>query len=66
MCLPEYIRKKHGDQTEVEIMYEDQPSNDFNSLFLLLNGEPECERERERASEWASEWVIERVRWMSE
>lgn len=31
------VRKKHG-EIPVQIIYEDQPSNDFNSLFKRVNG----------------------------
>ena len=35
---PSYKCIKHGEETEMEIIYEDQPCNDFNSLFLLSQG----------------------------
>ena len=37
-CISDCIRAKHGEETEIEIIYEDQPCNDFNSLFLLSQG----------------------------
>ena len=33
----EHIRKHHGN-VEVNILYEDQPVNDFKSLFLMIHG----------------------------
>ncbi|XP_025114205.1 gibberellic acid methyltransferase 2-like [Pomacea canaliculata] len=29
----ERLRKKHGQDLNIQVLYEDQPSNDFNSLF---------------------------------
>ena len=36
--LPDHVRYTYGEDTEVEIIYEDLPCNDFNSLFLLSQG----------------------------
>ena len=35
---PGKIREIHGSDTEIHIVYEDQPTNDFKSLFKNLNG----------------------------
>ena len=32
------LRKKYGTKLAIHVMYEDQPTNDFKSLFLRLNG----------------------------
>ncbi|KAL8621595.1 hypothetical protein ACOMHN_036828 [Nucella lapillus] len=36
-ALIEVVRKKHG-EIPVQVVYEDQASNDFNSLFRLVHG----------------------------
>ncbi len=36
--LAAYIQKKHGADREVQLVYNDQPENDFKSLFLRING----------------------------
>ena len=36
-CVKE-LRKIHGDNLPVHVVYEDQPVNDFKSLFLHLHG----------------------------
>ena len=33
------VRQKQNPMPDVHIMYEDQPYNDFKSLFLMANGE---------------------------
>ena len=38
MSLTEAIRKKHGKETEIHIIYEDQTDNDFTALFRTLHG----------------------------
>ena len=38
-CVEE-LRKLHGSGLEILIFYEDQPTNDFTSLFSLLQGIP--------------------------
>ena len=36
-CVNE-LRKIHGDSLPIQVIYEDQPVNDFKSLFLRLQG----------------------------
>lgn len=36
-CVKE-LRKMHGDILPIQVIYEDQPVNDFKSLFLRLQG----------------------------
>lgn len=36
-CVKE-LRKIHGDDLPIQVIYEDQPVNDFKSLFLRLQG----------------------------
>lgn len=36
-CVQE-LRKMHGDDLPISVVYEDQPSNDFKSLFFRLQG----------------------------
>ena len=36
-CVKE-LRKIHGDNLPIQVVYEDQPVNDFKSLFLRLQG----------------------------
>ena len=36
-CVQE-LRQIHGDDLPVSVIYEDQPVNDFKSLFLRLQG----------------------------
>lgn len=36
-CVQE-LRKIHGDDLSINVIYEDQPVNDFKSLFLRLQG----------------------------
>ena len=36
-CVKE-LRKIHGDDLPIHVVYEDQPVNDFKSLFLRLQG----------------------------
>ena len=36
-CVKE-LRKIHGDTLPIRVIYEDQPVNDFKSLFLRLQG----------------------------
>lgn len=36
-CVQE-LRKIHGDDLPISVVYEDQPINDFKSLFLRLQG----------------------------
>ena len=36
-CVQE-LRKIHGDDLPINVVYEDQPVNDFKSLFLRLQG----------------------------
>ena len=36
-CVKE-LRKIHGDDLPIHVVYEDQPINDFKSLFLRLQG----------------------------
>lgn len=36
-CVQE-LRKLHGDDRPIHVIYEDQPVNDFKSLFLRLQG----------------------------
>ena len=36
-CVKE-LRKIHGDELPIHVIYEDQPVNDFKSLFLRLHG----------------------------
>ena len=36
-CVQE-LRKSHGDDLTISVIYEDQPINDFKSLFLRLQG----------------------------
>ncbi|XP_031575071.1 probable S-adenosylmethionine-dependent methyltransferase At5g38100, partial [Actinia tenebrosa] len=36
-CVKE-LRKKYGDELAIHVIYEDQPINDFKSLFMLLQG----------------------------
>ena len=36
-CVQE-LRKIHGDDLPIHVIYEDQPVNDFKSLFLRLQG----------------------------
>ena len=36
-CVQE-LRKIHGDDLPIYVIYEDQPINDFKSLFLRLQG----------------------------
>ena len=36
-CIQE-LRKIHGDDLSIHVIYEDQPVNDFKSLFLRLQG----------------------------
>ena len=37
-CVKE-LRSSYGNELEVQVNYEDQPGNDFNSLFYFLQGE---------------------------
>ena len=37
-CVKE-LKEKHGSEFPIHVMYEDQPVNDFKSLFLRLQGE---------------------------
>lgn len=37
-CVQE-LRKIHGDDLPIHVIYEDQPVNDFKALFLRLQGE---------------------------
>ena len=39
-CVKE-LRKIHGDELPIHVIYEDQPVNDFKSLFLRLQGKSE-------------------------
>ncbi|XP_014668753.1 PREDICTED: uncharacterized protein LOC106810016 [Priapulus caudatus] len=34
----EFLRKKHGEKFDIEVVYEDQSSNDWDSLFHRLQG----------------------------
>ena len=36
-CFKE-LREIHGDDLPIHVIYEDQPVNDFKSLFLRLQG----------------------------
>ena len=36
-CVKE-LRQIHGDDLPIHVIYEDQPVNDFKSLFLRLQG----------------------------
>ena len=36
-CVQE-LRKIHGDDLPISVIYEDQPVNDFKSLFLRVQG----------------------------
>ena len=36
-CVKE-LREIHGDSLPIHVVYEDQPVNDFKSLFLRLQG----------------------------
>ena len=36
-CI-EKLRSKYGEQMPINIVYEDQPTNDFKSIFLRVNG----------------------------
>ncbi|XP_014678020.1 PREDICTED: salicylate carboxymethyltransferase-like [Priapulus caudatus] len=36
--LLDQLRKKHGKKFDIEIIYEDQPSNDWTSLFYRMQG----------------------------
>ena len=36
-CVKE-VRNLYGNELEVHINYEDQPGNDFNSIFYFLQG----------------------------
>ncbi|KAJ7377996.1 hypothetical protein OS493_025312 [Desmophyllum pertusum] len=36
-CVKE-LRKTHGDDLPIHVVYEDQPVNDFKSLYLRLQG----------------------------
>ena len=36
-CVKE-LREIHGDSLPIHVIYEDQPVNDFKSLFLRLQG----------------------------
>ena len=36
-CVEE-LRKLHGSEVEILILYEDQPTNDFTSLYSFLQG----------------------------
>lgn len=36
-CVQE-LRRIHGDDLAIHVIYEDQPVNDFKSLFLRLQG----------------------------
>ena len=36
-CVEE-LRKLHGSELEILILYEDQPTNDFTSLFSFVQG----------------------------
>ena len=41
MCISyivEHVREKYGDGVAINIIYEDRPTTDFNSLFLALSG----------------------------
>ena len=38
-CVKE-LRKIHSDDLPIQVIYEDQPVNDFKSLFLRLQGKP--------------------------
>lgn len=40
-CI-EKIRSKHGDGIPITIIYEDQPTNDFKSIFFRVNGTNLC------------------------
>ena len=35
----EHIREKYGNDIQIRVIYEDQPVNDFKSLFLRTHGE---------------------------
>ena len=37
-CVKE-LKEKHGSEFQIHVMYDDQPVNDFKSLFLRLQGE---------------------------
>ena len=37
-CVKE-LKEKHGSEFPIHVMYDDQPVNDFKSLFLRLQGE---------------------------
>nr|KAG5712031.1 hypothetical protein BaRGS_020757 [Batillaria attramentaria] len=34
-----HLRDKHGEELAIQVVYEDQEKNDFNSLFNRLSGE---------------------------
>ena len=36
-CVKE-LHKRHGSDLAIHVMYEDQPVNDFKSLFMHLQG----------------------------
>ncbi|XP_076467216.1 uncharacterized protein LOC143298283 [Babylonia areolata] len=35
--VTDYLRKKHGEKLSIQVIYEDQEKNDFNSLFKRLS-----------------------------
>ena len=37
--LSDCLKQKHGEDQEVHIIYEDQASNDWKSVFLRIHGE---------------------------
>ncbi len=38
----EQIKKRYGATQEVHILHNDQPLNDFKSLFMLIEGNLQC------------------------
>ena len=36
----EVLKSKHGAELQIHVAYEDQPMNDFKSLFFRLQGKP--------------------------
>lgn len=36
--VTDLLKEKYGDDQEINIIYEDQPSSDYNTLFRRLHG----------------------------
>ena len=42
LFVVEFVHGKYGDDVSINIIYEDRPTSDFNSLFLALSGVYMC------------------------